>query len=65
MPRKKPAKEPEKAQRLSLAELIAHDDVCSDVMVDNVSVLTLLENCLGLQLSDLLQGQNTEESAQA
>ncbi|KAJ9605454.1 histone lysine methyltransferase Set9 [Cladophialophora chaetospira] len=35
MTRKKVVKEPEKAQRLSLAELAAHDDVCSDVMVDN------------------------------
>ncbi|ETI19446.1 hypothetical protein G647_09280 [Cladophialophora carrionii CBS 160.54] len=35
MPRKNSAKEPDKAQRLSLAELAAHDDVCSDVMVDN------------------------------
>ncbi|KIW63102.1 hypothetical protein PV04_09978 [Phialophora macrospora] len=35
MTRKKAAKEPDKAQRLSLAELAAHDDVCSDVMVDN------------------------------
>ncbi|EXJ53993.1 histone-lysine N-methyltransferase SUV420H [Cladophialophora yegresii CBS 114405] len=35
MTRKKSTKEPDKAQRLSLAELAAHDDVCSDVMVDN------------------------------
>ena len=41
MTRKKNMKEPEKAQRLSLAELAAHDDVCSDVMVDNVSGLAL------------------------
>ncbi|KIW98674.1 uncharacterized protein Z519_00335 [Cladophialophora bantiana CBS 173.52] len=35
MARGKGATEPEKTQRLSLAELAAHDDVCSDVMVDN------------------------------
>lgn len=35
MTRKKGAIEPEKAHRLSLTELAAHDDVCSDVMVDN------------------------------
>ena len=28
--------EADKAQRLSLAELAAHDDVCSDVLIDNV-----------------------------
>ncbi|KIX98505.1 uncharacterized protein Z520_05806 [Fonsecaea multimorphosa CBS 102226] len=36
MARGKGAAEPEKTQRLSLAELAAHDDVCSDVMIDNV-----------------------------
>ncbi|KIW29659.1 uncharacterized protein PV07_05457 [Cladophialophora immunda] len=35
MARGKGAAEPEKTQRLSLAELAAHDDVCSDVMIDN------------------------------
>ncbi|OAG44531.1 hypothetical protein AYO21_01021 [Fonsecaea monophora] len=35
MARGKGAAEPEKSQRLSLAELAAHDDVCSDVMIDN------------------------------
>ncbi|KIV81796.1 hypothetical protein PV11_03950 [Exophiala sideris] len=29
------SQEPEKAQRLSLAELAAHDDVCSDALIDN------------------------------
>ncbi|KIX03664.1 uncharacterized protein Z518_07217 [Rhinocladiella mackenziei CBS 650.93] len=35
MSRRRPAEEPEKAQRLSLAELAAHDDVCSDALIDN------------------------------
>ncbi|OAP61817.1 histone-lysine N-methyltransferase SUV420H [Fonsecaea erecta] len=35
MARGKGAAEPEKTRRLSLAELAAHDDVCSDVMIDN------------------------------
>ena len=37
MPRKRRAEDPERAQRLSLAELAAHDDVCSDALIDNVS----------------------------
>lgn len=36
MKRKVKSVEQEKVQRLSLAELAAHDDVCSDAMVDNV-----------------------------
>ncbi|KAL2416736.1 Histone-lysine N-methyltransferase set9 [Exophiala dermatitidis] len=35
MTRKKSVQEPEKAHRLSLAELAAYDDVCSDVLIDN------------------------------
>ncbi|EXJ93138.1 histone-lysine N-methyltransferase SUV420H [Capronia epimyces CBS 606.96] len=35
MTRKSMAQEPEKAHRLSLAELAAHDDVCSDALIDN------------------------------
>ncbi|KAJ9500793.1 histone lysine methyltransferase Set9 [Exophiala xenobiotica] len=34
MGRRRP-QEPEKTQRLSLAELAAHDDVCSDALIDN------------------------------
>jgi hypothetical protein len=37
MSRKWKDREPEKTQRLSLAELAAHDDVCSDALIDNVS----------------------------
>jgi hypothetical protein len=36
MTRKKAAPELEKPHRLTLAELAAHDDVCSDAMIDNV-----------------------------
>ncbi|EXJ91351.1 hypothetical protein A1O1_04463 [Capronia coronata CBS 617.96] len=35
MTRKQSANEPDKAHRLSLAELAAHDDVCSDALIDN------------------------------
>jgi hypothetical protein len=64
MARKKIAKEPEKAQRLSLAELAAHDDVCSDAMVDNVGGLNLKEGTFSLTFPGLLQVQDTEESHQ-
>jgi len=37
MPRKVVSEELEKAHRLTLAELAAHDDACSDAMIDNVS----------------------------
>lgn len=39
MGRKAASEEPEKVHRLSLAELAAHDDACSDAMVDNVSYM--------------------------
>ena len=52
MPRKRHVEELEKAQRLSLAELAAHDDICSDSLIDNVSHShNLQEN----RLADMLQ----------
>lgn len=36
MKRKSVSVEPEKVHRLTLAELAAHDDACSDAMIDNV-----------------------------
>lgn len=42
MGRKVEPEEPEKVHRLSLAELAAHDDACSDAMVDNVSCMIVV-----------------------
>lgn len=39
MSRKWKVRDNERTQRLSLAELAAHDDVCSDALVDNVGPL--------------------------
>jgi hypothetical protein len=63
MTRKKSAKEPDKAQRLSLAELAAHDDVCSDVMVDNVSNLNLLQGLFALTTARLITSPRFERTA--
>src|SRR5689334_9799011 len=41
MPRKSVPDEPEKSHRLTLAELAAYDDICTDVMIDNVSYRSL------------------------
>lgn len=65
MSRKRKDRESERPQRLSLAELAAHDDVCSDVLIDNVSppLKTYRPVCSHAHiLLGLLQVAHTEES---
>lgn len=61
MSRKWKSRDNERTQRLSLAELAAHDDVCSDALVDNVSSNSLLVYSNANVRLGLLQISHTEE----